>query len=88
MRRRKCAALIALSLAAFPRIGVHRSGRDLYEVVILRTPFIAFYRTDAAADTLTVVALFTTRKIENPSGERMADAHDAMWRRRLIPPFL
>jgi plasmid stabilization system protein ParE len=46
------------SLAAFPRIGVYRSGRDVYEVVIPRTPFIAFYRIDAAADLLTVVAFF------------------------------
>jgi hypothetical protein len=29
-----------------------------YEVVIPRTPFIAFYRIDAAADLLTVVAFF------------------------------
>jgi plasmid stabilization system protein ParE len=46
------------SLAAFPRVGVYRSGRDVYEVVIPRTPFIAFYRIDASADVLTVVALF------------------------------
>jgi plasmid stabilization system protein ParE len=46
------------SLAAFPRIGVYRSTRDVYEVVIPGTPFIAFYRIDASAEMLTVVALF------------------------------
>lgn len=46
------------SLAAFPRVGVYRSARDVFEVVIPRTPFIAFYRIDALADTLTVVAFF------------------------------
>jgi plasmid stabilization system protein ParE len=46
------------SLAAFPRIGVYRSARDVFEVVIPRTPFIAFYRIDASADVLTVVAFF------------------------------
>lgn len=46
------------SLAAFPRLGVYRSGRDVYEVVIPRTPFIAFYRIDVSADLLTVVAFF------------------------------
>ena len=46
------------SLAAFPRVGVYRSARDVYEVVIPRTPFIAFYRIDASADVLTVVAFF------------------------------
>jgi plasmid stabilization system protein ParE len=46
------------SLAAFPRLGVYRAKWELYEVVIPRTPFVAIYRIDEAADTLTVVALF------------------------------
>jgi len=46
------------SLAAHPRIGVYRSGRNVYEAVIPHTPFVAFYRIDTATDTLTVVALF------------------------------
>ena len=46
------------SLALYPRIGVYRSERDIYEAVIPRTPFIAFYRIDTMADMLTVVALF------------------------------
>lgn len=46
------------SLATYPRIGAYRSERDVYEVVIPRTPFIAFYRIDVSTDTLTVVALF------------------------------
>lgn len=46
------------SLAAFPRLGVYRQERDLYEVVIPRTPFIAFYRVNETTDVLTVVALF------------------------------
>jgi plasmid stabilization system protein ParE len=45
-------------LAAHPRIGAHRPHRDVYEIVIPRTPFIAFYRIDAEAEVLTVVALF------------------------------
>lgn len=43
---------------AFPRLGVYRAERDLYEVVIPRTPFIAIYRINEAADVLTVMALF------------------------------
>jgi plasmid stabilization system protein ParE len=46
------------SLAAFPRLGVYHQERDLYEVVIPRTPFIAFYRVNEATDVLTIVALF------------------------------
>lgn len=46
------------TLAAYPRIGTYRSERHVHEVVIPRTPFIAFYRIDAAAETLTVVAIF------------------------------
>jgi plasmid stabilization system protein ParE len=46
------------SLAAYPRVGVFRSGRDIYEAVIPHTPFVAFYRIDTAADVLTVVAFF------------------------------
>jgi len=46
------------SLAAYPRIGVYLSGRDVYEAVIPRTPFVTFYRIDTATDTLTVVAFF------------------------------
>lgn len=46
------------SLALYPRVGVYRAGRDIYEVVIPRTPFIAFYRIDPLADMLTVVAFF------------------------------
>jgi plasmid stabilization system protein ParE len=46
------------SLAAFPRLGVYRPERDIYEVVIPRTPFVAFYRVDELTDVLTVVALF------------------------------
>ncbi len=45
-------------LAAHPRIGAHRPRRDVYEIVIPSTPFIAFYRIDAEAEMLTVVALF------------------------------
>jgi plasmid stabilization system protein ParE len=45
-------------LATYPRIGVYRAGRDVYEIVIPRTPFVAFYRIDAAAEVVTVVALF------------------------------
>jgi plasmid stabilization system protein ParE len=59
------------SLAAFPRVGVNRSAQDVYEVVIPRTPFIAFYRIDAAADTLTVVAFFHyAQDRESEWGER------------------
>jgi plasmid stabilization system protein ParE len=46
------------ALAAHPRTGVYRSGRDVYEIVIPRTRFVAFYRIDIAADLLTVVAVF------------------------------
>jgi plasmid stabilization system protein ParE len=46
------------SLSTFPYIGVHRPKHNVYETVIPRTPFVVFYRIDAAADTLTVVALF------------------------------
>jgi plasmid stabilization system protein ParE len=46
------------SLAAYPRTGVYRARRDVYEVVIPRTPFIAFYRIGRGADVVTVVALF------------------------------
>jgi plasmid stabilization system protein ParE len=46
------------SLATFPRLGVYQPERDVYEVVIPRTPFIAFYRIDESADLLTIVALF------------------------------
>jgi plasmid stabilization system protein ParE len=46
------------TLAAFPRIGVYRARLNVYEVVIPRTPFIAFYRVEQAVDAVTVVALF------------------------------
>jgi len=46
------------SLAVHPRTGIYRSERDIFEAVIPRTPFVAFYRIDTAADTLTVVAFF------------------------------
>jgi plasmid stabilization system protein ParE len=46
------------SLSAFPYTGVFHSKRDIYEAVIPRTPFVVFYRIDAAADALTAVALF------------------------------
>jgi plasmid stabilization system protein ParE len=46
------------SLAAYPRVGIYRSERDIYEVVIPRTPFVVFYRIDNAAGLLTVVAFF------------------------------
>ena len=46
------------SLAAYPRIGVYRSRHDVFEAVVPRTPFVAFYRIDDASATLTVVAFF------------------------------
>jgi plasmid stabilization system protein ParE len=46
------------TLAAYPRTGVYRARRNVYEVVIPRTPFIAFYRIDREVDAVTVVALF------------------------------
>jgi plasmid stabilization system protein ParE len=46
------------SLASFPHLGIYRRERDIYEVVIPHTPFIAFYEIDESADVLTVVALF------------------------------
>jgi plasmid stabilization system protein ParE len=45
-------------LAAHPRIGVFRPGRDVYEAVIPRPPFVVLYRVDVAADAPTVVAFF------------------------------
>jgi plasmid stabilization system protein ParE len=46
------------SLAVHPRMGIYRPERDIYEAVIPRTPFIAFYRIDTASDMLTIVAFF------------------------------
>jgi len=46
------------TLAAYPRIGLYRARRNVYEVVIPRTPFIAFYRIERAVDAVVVVALF------------------------------
>ena len=46
------------SLATHPRIGVYRPGRNVYEAVIPRTPFVAFYQIDTTSETLTVVAFF------------------------------
>ena len=55
---RRVRRFLSESLAAYPRVGVYRSERDIYEAVIPRTPFVAFYRIDTAADILTVVAFF------------------------------
>lgn len=46
------------TLAAYPHTGVYRARQNVYEVVIPRTPFIAFYRIDQEVDAVTVVALF------------------------------
>jgi plasmid stabilization system protein ParE len=45
-------------LADHPRIGIYRPEQDVYEAFIPRTPFVVFYRIDAAGDALTVVAFF------------------------------
>ena len=57
------------SLSAFPYTGVFHSEREIYEAAIPRTPFVVFYRIDAAADVLTVVALF------HGAQDRYADWH-------------
>lgn len=54
----KVRSFVFQSLSTYPHIGVHRRKHDVYEAVIPRTPFVVFYRIDATADTLTVVALF------------------------------
>jgi plasmid stabilization system protein ParE len=45
-------------LAEHPRIGSYRPKHDVYEAFITRTPFVVFYRFDAVANALTVVAFF------------------------------
>jgi len=54
---RACAGFFE-TLALYPRVGVYRSERDVYEAVNPRTPFVAFYRIDTMADMLIVVAFF------------------------------
>jgi plasmid stabilization system protein ParE len=51
-------------LTAYPRIGVYRERRDVYEIVIPRTPFVAFYRIDAADE----VRCSIMPKTATPSG--------------------
>jgi hypothetical protein len=68
---RRVRRFLSQSLAAYPLVGVYRSERDIYEIVIPYTPFVAFYRIDMAADTLTVVALFNHgRHMELELGRR------------------
>lgn|SRR6186997_735868 len=45
-------------LPAHPYSGRHLDEQGLYEVWIARTPFVIFYRVNAASDTVTVLALF------------------------------
>jgi plasmid stabilization system protein ParE len=59
------------TLAAYPRMGIYRTRRAVYEVVIPRTPFIAFYRIEQAVEVVTVVALFhNAQNRESEWGER------------------
>jgi plasmid stabilization system protein ParE len=46
------------ALASYPHLGTYYRDKNVYEVVIPRTPFVVFYRVDPASDALTAVAFF------------------------------
>jgi plasmid stabilization system protein ParE len=55
---RRVEAFIFESLAANPYTGTYIQERGIYESWIVKTPFVIFYRVNAEAETITVLALF------------------------------
>jgi len=49
---------LEINLAANPFIGRYLADRRLYGLVISRTPFVAYYRIEAQADLIEIVAIF------------------------------
>ena len=50
--------MIFQTIPAQPEAATYHADRDLFERVIPRTPFVVFYRYNARAEEITVLALF------------------------------
>jgi plasmid stabilization system protein ParE len=56
---------IKTTVARFPKASRYIAEKDLYETWIPRTPYVVMYRLDAAAHTITIVALFHAARDRN-----------------------
>jgi plasmid stabilization system protein ParE len=55
---RKVRRAFEVTLAMYPYLGYSLGARDLYRYAIPTTPFVAYYKVDSAAQTITILALF------------------------------
>lgn len=49
---------LIVSLAERPRLGVFLPKRQVFRLVVAHTPFVAYYRFDERAKTITILAIF------------------------------
>jgi plasmid stabilization system protein ParE len=49
---------VNITLAAQPYLGQFLRNRNVYRYVIAKTPFVAYYHVDSAAEVITILAIF------------------------------